>query len=222
MGHVSSCSSFFSQTLEDILSLARLLPAPRFPCKERAATPAAVLAPDLSKAGDTETPVTALQLFDGMTVYAYANGHLVGVESSSRTVLWRQRLPEQIFCDAHRRLAEIPCLKRGDADMAGFVASFKRDHLEVFKPVLLIANAADWPALRKWDLDFFTRSCGHIEVEVTLQHGKRHKLLLGDYLALLQSAGEVREATKPSTLPYLRAWDSRQSGCPQVFSAAYR
>ncbi|CAE7627073.1 jmjd6-a [Symbiodinium sp. CCMP2592] len=63
-------------------------------------------------------------------------------------------------------------------------------------------TAADWPALRKWDFDFFAQSCGHIEVEVALQGGRKRRNLLKDYLALLRRDTFRR----PFALPYLRGW----------------
>ena len=190
-----SVGKYLSETLRAILRhVAAILPHQYF-------CPSAVQ--DTSRPEEAEEPVTALPLFDGtMIAYAYARGRFVGIESSSRAVLLRDQLPDQIFSDAHR-LTQIPRLKCCDEDKKDFVEAFKAKHLDAFRPALLVDCAAGWPALSKWDLDFFATTCGHIDVHVTLQHGKKSISSLKDYLELLRSAG-ASTSQKPGTLPYLR------------------
>ena len=191
------------QTLKSILQDVVLLLRARFGPVADVNQPVTESTTD-SPRPDGEEPVMALPLFDdAMILYAYADGRLVGVESSNRTVLLKQQLPAEIF--SHCGLTEIPCL-RCNADPESLLALFKTNHLLTFQPALLMDTAANWPALRKWDFDFFAQSCGHIEVEVALQGGRKRRNLQKDYLALLRR-GEPIHSGGPFALPYLRAWD---------------
>ena len=55
--------------------------------------------------------------------------------------------------------------------------------MQTFTPLVLRSLASSWPAVGKWDLDFFSTEHGNVEVEVTLAEGKRRKQALGDCLS---------------------------------------
>jgi len=138
-------------------------------------------------------PVTALGLFNQqMVLYTYADGEVVGIDSSTRQVLFRDCLPREILCQPCS--TSLPCVAASAREC--FVA----EHLEATTPWPAVIKGATerWKAIGKWDLAFFERTCGNIQVEVTLPKGHREFQPLGSYLQSLRVKGQ--------SLPYLRGW----------------
>lgn len=155
-----------------------------------------------------ERPLTALPLFGaGFALYGFADGRLVGADSTSGAVRLKDpELPclEQIFSTSSRHLGAVP---RFEAlpEPTSTAATFAAEHLETFVPAVIPGLARNWPALGRWDLDFFASACGSVDVQVTLPDGKRRSQRMADYLA------EVREPATASSggadrRPYLRGW----------------
>lgn len=175
-----------------------------------------------------ERPITALPLFGTFGLYAYADGRIMGVDNASSAITLKDpELPcrDCIFDSSHRLLDAVPRLDAPDAsDSAAFIEQFKERYVKAFVPALISGLTREWPAMGKWDFDFFRTACGEVEVEVTLSEGKRRRQRLADYLAevggpqqglsqaLPREQGECSEeahaASEPSKCrrPYLRGW----------------
>ncbi|CAJ1367240.1 unnamed protein product [Effrenium voratum] len=187
MGLVNSCCTSLASGWRRLLAYARSqalgLPGP-------GVVPSASAPSELCE--PSREPVTALPLFGEMVLYGFADGELLGVESQTRAVLLRERLPKELL--------EADLARKSARSFRGSVETFRKQHLEAFRPAVLRQSAQGWPAMEKWDFEFFAKHCGDIEVEATLRQGKRQKLLLRDYLNVckLQAGGDE--------LPYLRGW----------------
>lgn len=83
-------------------------------------------------------------------------------------------------------------------------AEFLRDYYSANRPVIVTGMMDDWPAMRKWNLDYFRRRFGAREVEVqfgrdadalyemnSVAHKRRMKF--GEYVDLVQSAGRTND-----------------------------
>jgi len=172
-----------------------------------------------SSSDETEQPITALPLFGTLALYGYADGRIVGVDRLSRAVTLKEDTPfgrEHLF-GARPELHEIPRFNVLDHGTSGSepqdkgrkcaTARFAEQHLDTFTPALIQGLASNWPAMKKWDFDFFSKECGTLEVQVTLEHGKKKQMLLADYLTELQGVSEATSTPDADRqLPYLRGW----------------
>ncbi len=81
---------------------------------------------------------------------------------------------------------------------------FLRDHYAANRPVIITGMMDDWPAMRKWNLDFFARSFGEREVEVQMGRtaGANYeierekyisKIRFGDFVEKVRAAGETND-----------------------------
>ncbi|MES2934383.1 MAG: cupin-like domain-containing protein [Pseudomonadota bacterium] len=81
---------------------------------------------------------------------------------------------------------------------------FLRDHYSVNQPVIITGMMDNWPAMKKWNLDFFREQFGEREVEV--QFGRnadanyemnsvahRRQMKFGEYVDLVRSAGHTND-----------------------------
>lgn len=82
-----------------------------------------------------------------------------------------------------------------------------REFLEEFarpgKPVIVTGLTADWPAQKRWTMDFFRQNYGHLPVEVKREargDGSSRKMSMGDYIDYL-------ETTQDESPYYLASWD---------------
>jgi hypothetical protein len=81
---------------------------------------------------------------------------------------------------------------------------FLHDYYSVNKPVIITGMMVDWPAMKKWNLDFFKKNFGDREVEVqfgrhtdenyeqnSIAHKRRMKF--GEYAELVESSGHTND-----------------------------
>ncbi|WP_257456491.1 cupin-like domain-containing protein [Archangium lipolyticum] len=72
------------------------------------------------------------------------------------------------------------------------------------RPVVLQGLMEDWPALRRWSLDYFREHCGEVEVEImsgrnanpnhAFEHDRhRATVRLAEFLRMIQEAGETND-----------------------------
>jgi mannose-6-phosphate isomerase-like protein (cupin superfamily) len=162
--------------------------------------------------GDEEQPITAMPLFGTFGLYSYANGNIVGTDSMSGAVLMREdELPcrQKIFDLAHRELASVPQLTLDAAEgrCAATLSGFAEKHVKGFLPAHIRGLANDWPAVSKWNFDFFSNEFGTVEVQVTMPSGKKKPMQLAEYLAEVQSEGpDQQPRARDRAQPYLRGW----------------
>lgn len=163
-----------------------------------------------SELAPEEVPISALPLFGTFGLYVYADGRVVGVDNASCAVTLKDaELPgrERIFDPARSR--DLPAVPRLDAatdwDSAArrpLVDVFREAHREASVPALIHGLASSWPAMGKWDFDFFSATYGDIDVQVTLPGGKQETRRLAAYLAELREDGSSEAVERP----YLRGW----------------
>jgi hypothetical protein len=134
--------------------------------------------------------------------------HEVHAALASPYVAGAQRLRNRLgkrkwVLDNQRRLArlrspEIPRIDRLPAD------AFLEDFYTAGRPVVITGMIDDWPARRKWDLDFFSREFGDREVQVQFgrsadahyeMNSLRHKktMRFGEYVELVRNAGRSND-----------------------------
>ena len=53
---------------------------------------------------------------------------------------------------------------------------FLRDYYTTNRPVIITGMMDDWPAMRKWNLDFFHEQFGEREIEVQMGRNAGHQL----------------------------------------------
>src|SRR6185312_9020647 len=93
---------------------------------------------------------------------------------------------------AAARTADRPWVER-KSDLS--VTEFVRDHLRPRRPVVLVNVLRDWPALGKFNHEYFLREHADLPVQV---RGQRHRL--GDILALQMASTAERPGPYPCTL----------------------
>jgi hypothetical protein len=81
---------------------------------------------------------------------------------------------------------------------------FLRDYYSTNRPVVITGMMDDWPAMRKWNLDYFSRSFGEREIEVQMGRtaGTNYeierekyisKIRFGDFVEKVRAAGETND-----------------------------
>ena len=81
---------------------------------------------------------------------------------------------------------------------------FLREYYSTNRPVIITGMMDDWPAMRKWDLDYFDRSFGDRVVEVqmgrtaganyeTEREKYIHKIRFGDFVEKVRTAGRTND-----------------------------
>src|SRR5260370_6075900 len=81
---------------------------------------------------------------------------------------------------------------------------FLRDYYSTNRPVIITGMMDDWPALRKWNLDYFAENFGDREVEVQMGRTaganyeiEREKYMsrirFGDFVEKVRTAGETND-----------------------------
>ena len=83
-------------------------------------------------------------------------------------------------------------------------AEFLAEHYSTNRPVIITGMIDDWPALRKWDLDYFATNFGGREVEVQLgrNSGENYeverekyikKVQFGEFVRMVRTAGRTND-----------------------------
>jgi hypothetical protein len=83
-------------------------------------------------------------------------------------------------------------------------ADFLRDYYSANRPVIITGMMDDWPAMRKWNLDYFARNFGDREVEVQMgrtaganyeieREKYTSKIRFGDFVEKVRTAGETND-----------------------------
>ena len=81
---------------------------------------------------------------------------------------------------------------------------FLNEYYSVNRPVIITGMMEDWPALRKWNLDFFAENFGDREVEVQFgrnagenyeveKHKYLKKIKMGEFVDLIRSSGPTND-----------------------------
>jgi hypothetical protein len=82
--------------------------------------------------------------------------------------------------------------------------AFLREYYSTNRPVIITGMMDDWPAMRKWNLDYFAESFGDREVEVqmgrtanpnyeTEQEKYVSRIRFGDFVAKVRTAGQTND-----------------------------
>lgn len=132
----------------------------------------------------------------------------VNAALSSPYLLGAQRLRNRlgkhdwVLDNQHRmnrlRSPEIPKIHKLSAD------AFLNDFYTTSRPVIITGMMEDWPAMQKWDFDYFKSSLGDREVQVQFgrnsdEHYELNKLKhqksmqFGEYVELVRNAGTTND-----------------------------
>ncbi|BCL74694.1 aspartate beta-hydroxylase [Jeongeupia sp. HS-3] len=82
--------------------------------------------------------------------------------------------------------------------------AFYREYYSTGRPVIITGMLEHWPAMRKWNLDYFAAEHGDREVEVQFGRSRdaqyeinspqlRQTMRFGDYVALVKNAGQTND-----------------------------
>ena len=88
---------------------------------------------------------------------------------------------------------------------------FEKKYVKTNKPVILRGLVDQWPALKKWDFDYFAKQHGDVAVNTNLYDAK--KIKASNLAALIK---EIKEPTLDYAV-YLQEWWF-QNSCPDLLS----